>query len=381
MSERSDANRRLAELFAAPGPGRTDPARTEAPRPGAGMRFSYLFFSDVRRDVSDRAKYGFARELVEFADQTGFEAVYFPERHFGEFGSIYANCSVMAAYLAPLTTRVRLRSAAVTCTLHHPLAIVEAWAMIDVLSGGRVDLGFGNGWNETDFVLSPETYANRQALRNERIPLIQRLWRGESVPFPGPSGAMLPITVYPRPIQPELQVWYLTLSDDGFEHAGTHGYNVFTMLYGIDLAALGKKVEIYRRARAAAGRDPATGTVSLMLHTLVHPDLEWVQRMVSAPFKKYIRSSLIPHMKADGRAVDEREIEKMVDYSFARYFQRAGLFGPVEACREQVALARSVGVDEIACLQDFGVDYDAVRSARGHLQALVSENLPNRILG
>ena len=345
------------------------PAVRKAAR--GGLSFSYLFFSDVREDVSDREKYRFARELVEFADQSGFEAVYFPERHFSEFGSIYANNAVTAAYFAPLTRNVRLRTAAVTITTHHPVEIVENWAMVDILSNGRVDLGFGNGWNKADFIVSPDTYEDRVALRNARIPIVQKLWRGESVSFPGPGGEAIPVTVYPRPLQPELNVWYVTTSDAGFQYAGAQGYNVFTMLSGVDLRELGKKIECYREARAQAGLERDGGTVTLMMHTFVHPDDEWVHRSVAAPFKKYIRSSLTPHMKAVGKQVSAAEVDRMVDYSYARYFQTGGIFGSVEDCQKQLQRAADAGVNEIAFLQDFGVDYGAVRASLRYLQQLV----------
>ena len=338
------------------------------------ISFSYLFFSDVREEISDQDKYGFARELVEFADQAYFEAVYFPERHFSEFGSIYANNGIMAAYFAPLTKNVRLRTAAVTNTLHHPVQIVENWAMIDVLSNGRVDLGFGNGWNKADFILSPDTYDIRSELRNERIPIIQKLWRGEAMNFPGPGGEMFETRVFPRPIQRELNVWYVTLSEEGFAYAGSQGYNIFTMLYGIDLPALGKKIARYHEAREAAGLDPKGGKVSLMMHTLVHPDLDWVQHQISSPFKKYIRSTLAPHMKSAGKTLSPDERDKMVDYSFVRYFKTGGIFGSIEDCQRQIDLAQQVGVTEIAFLQDFGVDYGTVKSCLQHLEQLVDQN-------
>lgn len=342
------------------------------------VSFSYLFFSDVRKDISDQEKYRFTRELVEFADQSGFEAVYFPERHFYEFGSIYANNGIIAAYFAPITKNIRLRTAAVTSTLHHPAAIVENWAMVDILSNGRVDLGFGNGWNKPDFILSPDTYENRIPLRNERIPIIQKLWRGESISFPGPGGEMFETTVYPRPIQKELNVWYVSNSEEGFAHAGSHGYNVFTMLYGIDLNALGKKIEVYRQARKTSGLDPNTGIVSLMMHTLVHPDKELVQRKVSSPFKEYIRSSILPHMKKEGRELNNKELEQMIDYSYARYFQTGGIFGPLEDCQAQVDKAISVGVNEIVFLQDFGVDYAVVKESFVYLKQLVDQNIKGK---
>jgi natural product biosynthesis luciferase-like monooxygenase protein len=374
---RNSTNQAIADLFArTPSSGtetRTLPVAARAA--AAKLSFSYLFFSDVRKSVSDREKYRFARELVEFADQSGFEAVYFPERHFYEFGSIYANNGIVAAYFAPLTKNVRLRTAAVTSSLHHPVEIVENWAIVDILSDGRVDLGFGDGWNKPDFVLSPDTYENRVQLRNERIPVIQKLWRGETLRFPGPGGEEFPITVYPRPIQKELNVWYVTTSERGFAHAGRQGYNVFTMLYGFDLNSLGKKIEVYRQARNAAGLNPHGGCVSLMMHTFVHPDPEWIQRVVASPFKEYIRSSLVPHMQAANREMQDHEIDKMVDYSYARYFQTGGIFGPLEDCQRQIDKAIEVGVNEIAFLQDFGVDYDAVKDSLVHLKQLVDRNL------
>ncbi|MET1255423.1 MupA/Atu3671 family FMN-dependent luciferase-like monooxygenase [Aliikangiella maris] len=338
------------------------------------MTFSYLFFSDVRKDITDQNKYRFARELVEFADQSGFHAVYFPERHFYEFGSIYANNSIMAAYFAPLTKNIRLRTAAVTATLHHPVEIVENWAMVDILSNGRVDLGIGNGWNKADFVLSPDTYHDRVNLRNERIPMIQKLWRGESIEFAGPDGEMFSTRVFPRPIQPEINIWYVSASPQGFEYAGSMGYNIFTMLYGIDLNELEKKIKAYRKARAKAGFDPEAGIVSLMMHTFVHPDAEWVNRVVREPFKDYIRSSLAPHMKAAGKKLDQQEMEKMVDYSYARYFQTGGVFGDLSMCQKQIDHARQVGVNDIAFLQDFGIDYAAVKDSLIYLEQLVKQN-------
>lgn len=350
-------------------------ALDEAPRPEKReITFSYIFFSDVRKDISDREKYRFVRELVEFADQSGFEAVCFPERHFYEFGSIYANNGIVAAYFAPLTRQVRLRAVSVSCPLHHPAAIVENWAMVDILSNGRVDLGFGSGWSKADFILSPDAYENRSAARDEMIPIIQKLWRGETVDFRGPGGEIFPTRVYPRPVQKELNVWYSTFSEHGFEHAGRQGYNLFTMLLGIDFNALEKKIATYRRAREEAGYDPETGVVSLLMHTFVHPDLEWVRRVVSDPFKEYIRSSIVPQKKALDKHFDEAETEKIISYSYSRYFHTSGIFGPVEDCQKQVERAIRAGVNDIAFLQDFGVEYAAVKDSLKHLKQLVEQN-------
>jgi natural product biosynthesis luciferase-like monooxygenase protein len=353
-----------------------EPATQQAAR--RGMRFSFLFFSDVRKDIPDAEKYAFMRDVTLFADGAGFEAIYLPERHFHEFGSIYANPAIVAAHLIPQTTRIRFRTAGVSLPLHHPAEVVEWWAMNDVLSGGRVDLGFGSGWAKDDFILAPDAYEDRRRICSDNIAVVQNLWRGETVLFEGPGGQKTPITVHPRPVQRELNVWLLvTQSDEGFIHAGQQGYNVFTKLYGNNLDVMARKIALYRNARREAGLDPAGGTITLMLHTLLLDDRAAVQRTVEAPFKEYIRSSLDAHMRASAEQTGsaepgDAEKARMLDYAYQRYFRTGGIFGTVDDGRAMVDQAIVAGVDEIACLVDFGVDYAVVKDSLGSLEQLVS---------
>ncbi|MDB6041344.1 MAG: luciferase-like monooxygenase family protein [Verrucomicrobiales bacterium] len=346
-------------------------------RNSSKVSFSFLFFSDVRKDVSNAEKYRFMRDVTLFADREGFEAIYMPERHFYEFGSIYANPAIIAAYLIPQTKQIRFRSAGVSLPLHHPTEVVEWWAMNDILSGGRVDLGFGSGWNKADFITAPSNFEKRREICSERIEIVRRLWRGESISFPGPDGEAFSVTVHPRPIQKELNVWLLVAQNDGaFIHAGKSGYNVFTMLYGINLEAMGKKIAKYRRAREEAGFDPAEGKVTLMLHTLVDKDINRVRAAVEKPFKEYIKSALDAHTKAgivQGETeITEDEKNRMLEYSYERYSKTGALFGSVEDARKIVDQAIEMGVDEIACLVDFGVDYSNVMDSLPFLKRLVS---------
>jgi natural product biosynthesis luciferase-like monooxygenase protein len=345
----------------------------------AKLSFSFLFFSDVRDDVSEKDKYLFMRDVTIFGDREGFKAIYLPERHFHAFGSIYPNQSIIASWLAPQTRDIRFRTAGISLPLHHPAEIVEWWSMVDVLSGGRVDLGFGSGWNKADFIFSPTTYHDRREVMSERIELVKRLWRGDQMDFPGPDGESTPVRCFPRPIQKEIQVWLLAAqSDESFRFAGAAGYNVFTMLYGYDLDQLATKIDMYRTTRSQAGYDPDAGIVSLMLHTFVLDNSADVRRIVEKPFRKYIGSAVDAHLAA--RALkDERiaqitaeEKQKILEYSFRRYYRSCALFGTVDECSQVVDKAVSAGVNEIACLVDFGIDYDLVKGSLPYLKTLVS---------
>lgn len=337
--------------------------------PVSSIDFSFIFFSDSNQSLDN--KYKLVMDIAEFADQHEYTAVWLPERHFHPFGGIYPNPAVLAAALAVKTKHIRLRSGSVVLPLHHPAEVVESWSMIDNLSNGRVDLGFASGWNPNDFIAAPETYQNRKQIWHDRIPLVQKLWRGESLNFLNGNGKETAIQIFPSPIQNELNVWLVvTKSDESFHYAGTQGYNILTMLQGIDFDELGDKIKIYRDARHACGFDPKAGKVTLMLHTLVHEDLTRVEAAVREPFKQYIKSALSGHIEGMKERPTQQEINKIVDYSYQRYFTTGALFGSVEDAKQVVKKAMQVGVNELACLMDFGVEPSLVMESLPYLNAL-----------
>lgn len=340
--------------------------------PSGGCNLSFIFFSDASSAESQN-KYRLVFDLASFADNNGFKAIWLPERHFHPFGGIYPNPAVLAASLAMKTKHVRLRSGSVVLPLHHPAEIAEAWAMVDNLSNGRVDLGIASGWNPNDFILSPETFSNHRDVWHERIKILQDLWRGEGRAFLNGAGQQTEINVFPQPVQRELNIWLTaTKLDETFIYAGKMGYNLLTMLQGIDLDEMARKISLYRQARADAGFDPATGEVTLMLHTLVHKNMGVVADAVRTPFQGYIKSALVGHMNTveKDKRPSEKELDKMVEYSFERYFKTGALFGSVDDCTRMIERTVAAGVNEVACLMDFGVAYQQVMDSLPYLAEL-----------
>ncbi|MGO4837240.1 MupA/Atu3671 family FMN-dependent luciferase-like monooxygenase, partial [Rhizobiaceae sp. 2RAB30] len=261
------------------------------------MKFSLIFFSNSYPEDAGGA-YAVISEMARYGDRHGFEAVWIPERHFHTMGGIYPNPAVVAAYLASITTNIRLRAGSVVVPLHHPASIVESWSVVDNLSNGRVDLALASGWNVNDFVLAPSSHGNLRDLWFERIGEIRALWRGSPVSYPNGAGKPTSIVTYPRPLQPEPNLWLTaTKQPETFRRAGELGMNVLTMLAGISLEQLAQKTALYRQGRASAGLDPDTGTVTLMVHTFVHEDIERVHRAVRGPFLDYIKTSLMSHLQ------------------------------------------------------------------------------------
>jgi natural product biosynthesis luciferase-like monooxygenase protein len=352
------------------------PVSSEATHHGENGRpaldFSIMFFSD-NSQVTSQNKYELVLEAAKFADQHGFEAIWTPERHFHPFGGIYSSPATLMAALATATRRIRLRAGSVVLPLADPLRVAEAWAVVDNLSDGRVDLAFASGWNPNDFALAPEVYSRLRDVWLERIPQVQSLWRGESIERVNGKGETVKLRVYPGPRQKDLPVW-LTASRrlETFINAGQRGYNVLTMLQGSTVAQLAEKIARYREARQQAGWEPQAGKVTLMLHTFVHPDADYARRLVREPFLEYIRSSLDAHKTAfnGGDQLSSDDLHKMAELSYERYSREASLIGDPVSCFEMVKKCRDIGVNDIACLVDFGADASSVIASLPHLDQL-----------
>lgn len=341
--------------------------------PSTPLGMSLMFFTSNEAEAA-RGKYDHVLAAAHIADRSGFEAVWLPERHFHPFGGLFPDPAVLAAALAVQTQRIRLRAGSVVLPLHDPIAVLERWAMVDNLSNGRVDLALATGWDADSFCLAPEAYRERAARTVLGADELRRLWRGDRARRRNGEGHEVEVRPLPRPMQPELACW-LTVAqrDDLIETAGERGLNVLTALLFQPLAAVAAKIQRYRDARRQAGLDPAGGRVTLMLHTYLGADLAEVRATVRPPFLAYLRSSIDLWGREAGALGDlgAQQREEVVHLAFERYFQTAGLFGTPETCAERVRVLKAAGVDEIACLVDFGVPRERLLASVEHIAALL----------
>ena len=343
--------------------------------------FSLFYFAS---DETKRGPelYRLLLEGAKFADANGFTAVWTPERHFHAFGGLYPAPAVAGAAVASITKNVSIRSGSVVLPLHHPIRVVEAWSVVDNLSNGRVGVSFASGWQPNDFVFAPENFKRAKSVMFESLDTVRRLWRGEEVSFPGPLGQPVALRTLPRPVQDELPVWITTAGNpETYEQAGRAGANLLTHLLGQSIEELAPKIAAYRRARADAGFDPNGGVVSLMLHTFVAEEGVDVRGIVRGPLRNYLATSLdllkkyawsFPAFKKPAGLesqgdefsnLSEEEKDAVLEHAFSRYFESSGLFGRPEDCVSRVHELRAIGVDEIACLIDYGIPIDTALDA------------------
>jgi natural product biosynthesis luciferase-like monooxygenase protein len=338
------------------------------------MDFSIMFWGDVSRTENTQEAYRNILAITRYADENGYVAVWLPERHFHPWGGLHPNPSVLAATMAPMTKRLRLRAGSVVLPLHHPVRVVEEWSVVDNLSGGRVELAIASGWKDDDFVLAPKMYARRREEVWTSLDTVRRLWRGERLSAENGSGRRVEVPVYPRPVQAELPVWITsagalrTVAD-----AGGAGLNLLIHLLAQDYRDVEQKVAQYKAYRVRNGfKTP--GKVALMLHTFLGPDRDQVRATVKDALSAYLLNSAdlaVPSESREQWANTEQGVRgEMADVAFDRYFETASLMGTPSSCQATVRRVRALGISEICCLVDFGLDLKVVLDGLNYLTEL-----------
>jgi alkanesulfonate monooxygenase SsuD/methylene tetrahydromethanopterin reductase-like flavin-dependent oxidoreductase (luciferase family) len=165
-----------------------------------------------------------------------------------------------------------------------------------------------------------------------------------------------------------LPVWLASHSDATFIKAGEIGANVLTVLWDTKVEALTRRIGLYRKTRAQHGLDPASGKVTLMLHSYVGDTPAMVREQVTPAYADYLFVNL-GLQDEHVRGVDEAgqrsdpDTRFIIDRATEELFRSRGLVGTPETCLEKLAGLQAIGVDEVACLIDFGIPIDAtVRS-------------------
>lgn len=327
---------------------------------------SLFFFAD-RAEAVDGME--LVSGAVRAADRGGLCAAWFPELHFGEFGGLYPDPSLLCAYFAGQTESLQLRAGSVVLPLHDVPRVAEAWSLVDQMTGGRVGISVANGWQPEQFVLSRKPFAERRSLAAQQVAQLARLWGGQSIELSDASGQRRTVQTYPRPVQPELPLWITCSSNpDGWSMAATLGANVLTGLLELTEEQVFARIRQYRRGMA--DQHGRTGHVTLMMHTAVATT--WTDN-IHVETESALKNYLTNHLAFYERMLKERESvasdvqtltaadkEALIDRGVRRYLRRHALVGDEAAVAGRLAEIAGIGVDEVACLVNFGRSHEAV---------------------
>ncbi|MDA0352020.1 MAG: LLM class flavin-dependent oxidoreductase [Chloroflexi bacterium] len=293
----------------------------------------------------DAAAYRAYVEMVEEAEQLGFFGVYLVEHHFTGRGQISSSLT-MLAHLAARTTSMRLGTAVVVVPWHNPLLLAEQAATIDVLSGGRLDLGLGRGYRDYEFSgfgVAPEEAATRF---DEAIEVLRLAWGSDGrFSYHGAHWNFEDVVVEPRTVQqPHPPLWIGAGSMPSIERAAREGFRLFLDQVGsFELTA--ERVASYRAAREAAGLSYAPSDVAVtralrIAHTSDDREQQ-VQRQM-ATLTTLAESSTAT--SADGRPANPFHSPSEARRETA---EASAILGTPDECIERLRTLEAGGVEQV----------------------------------
>jgi alkanesulfonate monooxygenase SsuD/methylene tetrahydromethanopterin reductase-like flavin-dependent oxidoreductase (luciferase family) len=189
-------------------------------------------------------------EVAQAAETLGFRNVWLAEHHFSTYGYLSRPLQ-MATYIAAKTTRLRVGTAVVVVPLHHPLVIAEEIATLDLLAGGRVDIGLGRGYQHYEFERFGLELESSRARWEEAVDIILKAFGGQPFTYDGKFFKIPETTIFPQPLQqPRPPIWITAQSPDSVEAAVRRGFNVLTGGFGIPIERTAEFRRLFDRAVA-----------------------------------------------------------------------------------------------------------------------------------
>ena len=299
------------------------------------------------------------RRFLEFlveSEELGFDSVWANEHHFDPYGGIVPSPPILLAALAQRTKTVRLGTSVVVLPLHNPLQIAEQLAMVDVLSGGRLEFGVGRGFVVADYEALGIPRAEAQARLLEGLDVVLQAWSADAPSsFRGAFYEYEDLDVWPKPEQrPHPPVWFaVTQSPPNFELAGRRGFRLMTVAYrGVE--PLAKLTRIYRDAWLDAGH-PADGCeITAHYQVVISEDGAEARRLAQSAVRGYLAA--MRHAVDRARNQEPRrevtEAETQIDRMIA---ECRIIAGTPDECVGLVTRAQELlGLTQLDCTFYFG---------------------------
>lgn len=216
------------------------------------MKFGVLQFFSWTRRVPLATVYERALERIAIMDQSGYDAVWLAEHHFNTY-SVCPSVTLMGTHVAARTRRLRIGTAVTLAAFYHPLRLAEELALLDHLSGGRLNWGAGRGFDATEFRAFDVRVEQSSDRFRECVEIVLAAWNDERVSYDGRFWQFDDIELLPKPMQqPHPPVWLAATSPDSIRRAAEKGYTILMDPHASH-AEIARKQTLYRELLAENG--------------------------------------------------------------------------------------------------------------------------------
>lgn len=333
------------------------------------MKFGINFFPSFRPEDSTTADYfDQCLRLAERADALGYNSVKTVEHSFYDYGGHSTNPCVFLSAVAARTRRIRVITGAVIPAFHHPCHLAGDLSMLDNMSKGRLDAGFGRAFLPKEFEVYGVPLSESRPRFEEAVGAIRRLWTEDSVTHKGRFWQFEDVHLMPRPVQrPHPPVWIAAISsEESFLFAAKNGFNVMIVPYAGKPGVLEELVKLYRKTWAESGHAPGKEKVQVAQFCYVADDRAEAMAGFDRIVRRYLDTFADAVVSWKGVSSDQYPgYDKMVAGILATTPQKildnnAAFVGTPEDVVEQVRRCReSFGECEPSMQINFGGSSDA----------------------
>lgn len=303
-------------------------------RPPLRIGTVYDFRNTAESGLDMPRLYAAIIEQITWLDQLGLDLVWFTEHHFLDDGYL-PSWTPIAGAIAARTRHVRVSTDVCLLPFNHPIRLAEDLAVLDNLSGGRVELGVGMGYAPHEFSGFGLPVSRRVSLTDEAIEVLRRCFRGERFSFQGKRYSFNDVVIRPGYVQPGgPPLWVAAMSDAGAQRAAR--FDCHLLPQGARAAVL----DPWRETLSKSGRDPQTYRVGIIRSCLVtdDPDRDWPRVRAAERYRVQIYRSFTPGTGAGGVAGNTDEVR----------IPQTWVVGDVEHCVAQLsAFIREYGITDL----------------------------------
>lgn len=245
------------------------------------MKFGILYNTDYYPEAHGTAAKYYEDILtqVELEDALGFDAAWFGEHHYS--GYSFGSPPVIAMAAAARTKRIRLGTGVSLIPLNHPIRLAEEYAMLDVLSGGRLEYGIGRGFLKYSHQVFGVSEDENHARYHEGTDIIVKAWTSNGpFSYDGKFWRLKDYTFFPKPLQQPFPPIYASavLTPESAIWAGKHGFHLSCALFVPQQARVKTVIEHYRQSLRENGFRPKEKEISGVFQMYCAPTQEQAVR-------------------------------------------------------------------------------------------------------
>ena len=235
------------------------------------MKFAVLqFFSWPGRRVPLSTVYRRALDRVQIMDSAGYDAVWLAEHHFSTY-SVCPSVHLMGMHIADTTKNLRIGTGVSLAAFYHPLRLAEEVALLDNLSGGRVNWGAGRGFDRKEMEVFGVSRDESYARFRENVEIVLQAWGDEPLNHNGRFHSFHDVEVLPKPLQSPMPAWVASTSPDAIEWSASRGYAILMDPHATHEES-SQKYANYRAALEAHGFQSKLDTPMARLIAIAHTD-------------------------------------------------------------------------------------------------------------